>query len=182
MVCSTNTLCTITQSLVAHLPTTPTLLWLSFKTHSSTKLTLPVCQRLLFLFSMFAARGTCCAYMLASLSLCMYLCIPAMAGVTYNQRTDWNGMNGTHSSHYNEPAHRFLPPPASIGVYIETDILPLTNIRPLTCGVDYAVSSDGPVWGLDIPLPITGGCEARDQGWVVDLGSIHTGPSSQGHG
>lgn len=151
MVCSTNTLCTITQSLVAHLPTTPTLLWLSFKTHSSTKLTLPVCQRLLFLFSMFAARGTCCAYMLASLSLCMYLCIPAMAGVTYNQRTDWNGMNGTHSSHYNEPAHRFLPPPASIGVYIETDILPLTDIGPVALTMRLALMVPYGVWTSHFP-------------------------------
>lgn len=55
------------------------------------------------------------------------------------------------------------------------------NAEGLTCCIDNAICTDGSVRSLDIPFAITGWVERGDRGWVVDLGTVHTSTSSQGH-
>lgn len=65
-------------------------------------------------------------------------------------------------------------------------ILNLSNhskqVVELTCGVDDAVGTDGPVRRLDIPSAIRSGDETGHGGGAVDLCAVHPSSSGERHG
>lgn len=50
-----------------------------------------------------------------------------------------------------------------------------------TCGIHNTIGADGSMRSLDIPLAIGSRAEPSDGGWVVDLGTVHSGASSERH-
>lgn len=62
---------------------------------------------------------------------------------------------------------------------VRTSVDSKTDLR--TCGIHNTIGKDGSVRSLDIPLAIGSRAEPGDGGRVVDLGTVHSGASSERH-
>lgn len=62
---------------------------------------------------------------------------------------------------------------------VRTSVDSKTEVQ--TCGIHNTIGADGSMRSLDIPLAIGSRAEPGDRGQVVDLGTKHSGASSERH-